>query len=175
MKKLLSLCLCLVLVGCSSNTISQEEYDALVKKNEGLTEEVIKLNKEIKDLNNQDNSVDVKISGGFVATVRDKIPDYVLDDFTLNTVILQWFQGDMFVMKIDEKMISNLEIGKTYYFEIEEVILDKESYGLTVSETQKLLNGNISSYNFIKIKSYRNPIDNEGGLESYFVIIEEVK
>ena len=106
MKKLLSLCLCLVLVGCSSNTISQEEYDALVKKNEELTEEVIKLKKEIKDLNNQDNSVDVKISGGFVATVRDKMSDYVLDDFTQNTVILQWFQGDMFVMKVNEKMIQ---------------------------------------------------------------------
>ncbi len=175
MKKLLSLCLCLVLVGCSSNSVTQEEYDALVKKNEELTEEVNKLNNEIKDLSNQDNSVNVKISGGFSATVRNKMPDYILDDETLNTVVLQWFQADMFIMNIGEDIVSDLEIGKTYYFELETVILDKETYGLNVYEVQKILNGNAGAYNWLKVASVRAPKDNEIGIESNFINVEETK
>ena len=181
MKKLLSLCVCLLLVGCSSG-VTQEEYDSLVKKNEELSSEITKLNEEIADLKyahddgvTQYEATNVKVSGGFVATVREKMPDYVLDDSTLSVVVLQWFQGNMFILDVDNEIVSELEIGKAYYFEIESVVLDKDSYGLSVPEVQKLLNGNIASFDIVKVKSYRNPTDDEGGINSDFIAIEEVK
>ena len=62
---------------------------------------------------------DVEISGSFVVTIRDIIPDYCLDDFTPQVAVVTQFQSRPFTVYIGEKLASEIDVGKTYVFTIE--------------------------------------------------------
>ena len=178
MKKIIISLLCLCLVGCSN--VSKKEYEHLVHENKELQ---VAYNQVMEDLNEfeskLENKEDVKISGGFVATVRDVMPDNCVDDFTSRLVLLQWFQGDTFVLRIDEKAVEKnlgekLE-NKRYYFEIEPVVVKKECYNMSVEDVNDMLSASMTVHNWIKIKDFREVNDDEGGLNSWFINVEPVK
>ena len=72
----------------------------------------------------------VTISGSFTATVQLIMPDYVLDDTTPVVAIVTEFQSPPFALYLGEDMISQVEAGKCYRFEIadKEVMLTQEQY-----------------------------------------------
>ena len=159
--------------GCTSNQVTQSEYSALSVKYESVLLERDLLLTEIQDLESKlsvlsqslvKEPVSMKLVGGFVATVRDVIPDYVLDDETLQVAILTEFQSPPFTVYVGEKIGSQLEIGKTYYFHVaEQTIVDfpesEFKNGFLSVETW------LSLYN-LRIESVREPKDNESGLSS---------
>lgn len=135
------LILVLPLAGCSIQSISladherlQQQYDALVLENRQLKEQI--------------EVVDAKVTGAFVATVRQLIPDYCLDTWTLNTAVVTLFQGGPFVISVGEEIAATLEVNKTYYFEIRETpigkipqaLLDKRTLGPEVMVEMYRLN-----------------------------------
>lgn len=58
--------------------------------------------------------------GAFVATVRQLIPDYCLDTWTLNTAVVTLFQSSPFVINVGDEVAATLEVNKAYYFEVKE-------------------------------------------------------
>ena len=133
-----------------SGGISQENYDLLLSQNERLSIE----------LESERETVDAKVSGAFVATVRHIIPDYTLDNTTPRIAILTQFQSEPFMLYLGEEMAAKLEAGKTYYFEVDDTPVGE----IPVVEFEK-------GYYYIEqgtyrlnIKSVREPTEGEGGL-----------
>lgn len=96
MKKYLLICLVavltFVLLGCS-DTEETEELRAVMQE--------------------------VKVTGSFVAEVRDVIPGYVLDEESLHCAVVTLFQDTPFVVYIGERA-EELMVGEKYVFEIKE-------------------------------------------------------
>ena len=135
--------------------------DDLLSENERLSEELESANK----------TVTAKVTGGFVATVRYTIPDYVLNDITDRIAILTRFQMEPFMLYLDEDIIAKLETGKTYYFEVDDTTVGE----IPVAEFDK-------GYYYIEqgsyrlnIKSVREPKENEEGVNSPQLRYEEVE
>lgn len=172
MNKLIGLLCCFLLVGCSG--VSKDEYQQIIKENEYLKTEVTQLKADKEEMDKKDfKGENLKLSGGFIATVREILPDHVFDDKTNRSVVMQLFQSDLFVMNVGEKIASQVKVGETYYFEIEEVKLLYSDYGLTKDQVSQALI-NLTAYNWIKIKDVRKPNENEGGLENVFIKIESL-
>lgn len=64
------------------------------------------------------------IGGSFVATVRELIPDYVLDDATPAVAIVTVYQETPFAVYIGKDLASQVEAGKTYEFFIKEKAIE---------------------------------------------------
>lgn len=179
MKKIMSICLCLLLVGCSSNSKIEKyenemnelklEIDSLSEKNEKLEEQIkgvkVQLDQAEKKLSKKSN---FRISGGFVATLRHLMPDYGCDDRVLGIAVVSWFQGDTFVVRIDSEIANKLEIGKSYYFEIEEKTIENT----TLEEVSQLV---YTAQSYTKVIGYREPKENEIGIESTRITIEVIQ
>ena len=190
MKKIILSLVCLLLVGCSNAT--EEKYEQLIEEKKALQVSYNSIKKDLQDLqiSYNDQAIkledlkefesemkkkeDVKISGGFVATVRDVMTDNCIDDYTLRLVLLQWFQGDTFVLNVNEEVAKKIK-NKTYYFEIEPVVVEKEFYNMSVEDVKEMLNASITVHDWISIKDFREIKDNEGGLNSWFINVESVK
>ncbi len=117
-----------------------------------------------ESLSNSDiNAVNAKITGSFCATVRWIGPDYCLDDSTPNTVMLTCFQSEPFLIFPGEEIASKLEVGKIYYFEVQDTPIGN----ISKSEFDK---GIIVETAFalypIKIKAFRIANQDEWGLQS---------
>lgn len=115
---------------------------------------------------------DIHIFGGFAATLRAVLADYMVDDSTLKVLVLQQFQGKMSLVYVDENITYGLEIGKTYYFEIESYIIEDTSY--TAKQVLQMIGDNYGAFDWLKITDYRDPKENEIGLESFFIQAEEI-
>jgi hypothetical protein len=102
----------MIIHGCSSGYITQSEYDKVCKQRDDLLKENAQL---IED----SALVHARIEGAFVATVRDLIPNYTLDNTTPNCAILTCFQCGPFILEVGEDMASQLEKGETYLFQIQ--------------------------------------------------------
>ncbi|HKM03137.1 MAG TPA: hypothetical protein VJZ04_00855 [Lachnospiraceae bacterium] len=108
--------------------------------------------------------VHVKLQGSFVVKVRDVIPDYCLDEVTPQIAVVTCFQESPFLIYLGQEMASQLTVGESYVFEIEEMdvgVISKEvanTYppGPSVS---------IPLYN-LRIADIRIAEQDEGGLES---------
>lgn len=173
MKKLASLLCCLLLVGCSTNTITQEEYDKLVKENQTLTSKVEKLTDQ---LSKYDDIVDVKISGGFVAEVIGMYYDPETENGEMRYLTVKRFQGDHELIRVSSKVAEkiNINTAQTYYFEIETTIVEKDVYSMSVDDVNSALGDNIYAYHWINVLDVRKPLENELGL-SETLVVEEVK
>ena len=100
-----------------------DENQKLADENQRLTEElnIVKAEAEYATEKNSE-MVYAKLTGGFVATVRHIIPNYVLD-LMPRVAIVTMFQDSPFMLgsaNLDEETVAKLEIGQTYYFEIED-------------------------------------------------------
>ena len=169
---IISLC---IFCGCSQGA-EQNEYERLVAENQRLTTENQKLTEELNSIKTDEDSaegneptmVDAKLTGGFVATVRHIIPNYVLDEIPRVAIVTQ-FQSGPFMLgsaNLSEDAIAMLEIGQTYYFEIEDTIVGEIP--------QEELNTDYvlgqETYPRFFIKSVRPAEENETGLNGPSVV-----
>jgi hypothetical protein len=146
-----------LLTGCSQNCITVEEYQKVLREIEELEQALLE----------KDEYIDVTVNGEFTATVRAFMPDYVLDDSTPLVAVLTIFQSGPFLVHMTEEHISELDIGETYRFKIEDTLIRK-NYQVTLSVLEKgvpPVEELFCTYN-IRIESFRKPHENELGLES---------
>ena len=109
-----------------------------------------------------------KVSGSFTVTVREVLPDYVLDDFTPNMAVVTEFQSSPFMMYVGEEIGRRLEAGTTYVFTIESTTLN---FSMDTLEQM----GMCSIVWFLDIVDVRPANEDECGLESLQIDFEEVK
>lgn len=163
MKKILISMLLLICVfsfsACSSG-VSQSEYDVVCAQRDVLQEEKEILLAQIEELSvvskEQEDAKKVLISGNFTAIVRGLIPDYSLDETTLNVAIINLFQCGPFAVYVGEEIAAELEQGEIYVFELMETEVEKVT-DATDPETV------IPLYH-LRIKSVRLAEDDEWGM-----------
>lgn len=104
------------------------------------------------------------IVGEFTATVRDLVPNYVLDDITPLCAVITDFQDSPFTIDLNEELVAQIEPGKTYVFEIKEQLIEPiyKSNGDFVELTPEVA---VAIYN-IQVNAVRVPSESEMGLES---------
>lgn len=146
--------------GCSGG-ISQEDYDLLLSQNKRLSIE----------LEEERETVDTKVTGAFVATLRHVIPDYTLDNTTPQIAILTEFQSAPFLLHIGEEMAAKLEAGKTYYFEVEDTPIGE----IPIMEFEKEYYSIEQGIYPLIIKSVREAKESEGGLNSPQIRYEKIQ
>ncbi len=168
MRRIISalLLLVLLLTGCG---VSKEEYDAVVQERDALLAEA-----ELQELQAQEASPDtvtVKVTGEFTATVRSLIPDYVTDDKTPYMAVTTLFQSTPFTIWTGE-LTKHLEEGETYVFEVEMSrydIITRQEY-----ESGTLLNPEVafSMYPSLYISNFRPAEESDWGLDSVHLAYE---
>lgn len=118
------------------------------------------------------NEINAQITGAFVVTIRDIIPDYCLDNFTPQVAVVTQFQDSPFTMYLGEKFINKVEIGKTYVIEIDTLEIgkiNKEELGIFVSPLIAF-----EKYG-AKIKGIRLATEEEIGITDINIEITEIK
>jgi len=143
-----------IVSGCSAQNVSENEHNKLLEENQKLTSQLALA---------QEN-INTKVTGSFVATVRQLSPDYVLDNSTLTMAVLTCFQSGPFMVHVGEDMAKELTVGETYYFEIDE----NEIGEISKNEFEKgcpSIEVAFYLYN-LHIKSFREPYEHEYGLAS---------
>lgn len=152
----------LAITGCSSPNVSEDKYNELLQQNQRL----------ISELEPLQESINTKITGSFVATVRQLSPDYCGDCFTPRVAVLTCFQTGPFMVHVGKEMASKLKIGESYYFEI----ADQSIGEITKAEFEKGCPSVEAAYAlyYFKIKSFRAPKESEGGLDSVHIIYEPI-
>lgn len=169
MRRIISalLLLALLLTGCGG--VSKEEYAAMVQERDALLAEA-----ELQELQAQEASPDtvtVKVTGEFTATVRSLIPDYVTDDKTPYMAVATLFQSTPFTIYTGE-LTKHLEEGETYVFEVEMSrydIITRQEY-----ESGTLLNPEVafSMYPSLYISNFRPAEESDWGLDSVHLAYE---
>ncbi len=118
---LLAALLLLSLAGCGG--VPEEEYNAVRAERDALQAELLELkNSQPPEEPEEREYVYAKISGTFTATVCALLPDNVTSFTTPMTAAVHAFQSPPFVIYSDE-ITEQLEVGKTYVFEIKEEIV----------------------------------------------------
>ena len=168
----------MVLSGC--NNISKSEYDSLNRKyntvvanRDELLEEIHELEAEnrkleaeieqLEQLNEASDSngmVKVVLSGGFSATVRSLISNYAIHPERPLCAVVDLYPSDPFVVYLGNELISQVEEGKTYVFEIERTVVDMSQYEYKQNAGVEAL---IPLYN-LRITSVRLANDDEIGI-----------
>lgn len=161
----------MLLSGC--NNISKSEYDSLNRKyntvvsnRDELLEEIHELeaeNRKLEQLNEASDSngmVKVVLSGGFSATVRSLIPNYAIHDERPLCAVVDLYQSGPFVVYLGDELISQVEEGKTYVFEIERTVVDMSQHEYKQNAGVEAL---IPLYN-LRIISVRLANDDEIGI-----------
>ncbi len=165
----------------SEITISADDYNALKDDFDSLSADYQELLADFNEntLNSSstasEETVDVKLSGGFTATVRGFMPDYVYSDDNSNIVILTLFQDTPFLISkynfADVNLSEELEIGETYYFQFEDSYLS----GITLSEVSdnSYMSPTEAIENYgVTIEGFRAPTEDEQGLNSVQIFFE---
>lgn len=169
MRRIISalLLLALLLSGCGG--VSKEEYAAMVQERDALLAEA-----ELQELQAQEaspNTVTVKVTGEFTATVRSLIPDYETDGETPRMAVATLFQSTPFTIYTGE-LTKHLEEGETYVFEVEMSrydIITRQEY-----ESGTLLNPEVafSMYPSLYISNFRPAEESDWGLDSVHLAYE---
>lgn len=104
----------------------------------------------------------ITITGSATFTVRKLIPDYVLDDTTLQCAVVTEFQDSPYVIFVGEEVAKELQENETYVFEIEDTEVDRNLVMQDGSLSEKAAFTNYP----ISIKSVRKAGEDEIGLGS---------
>ena len=71
---------------------------------------------------------------------------------------------------ISEKFWDKIEVGKSYYFEINSIILKQNKYNVSVLDVHELLAQGLAKNKWLTVKSVREPREDELGLaETLFI------
>lgn len=73
---------------------------------------------------NQSTTKTSFVSGSFTATVRDVIPDYVLDTWTPIVAVVTEYQSSPFLLRVGEEIGRQLQVGETYVFTMSFIATD---------------------------------------------------
>ncbi|MBD5543170.1 MAG: hypothetical protein HDR01_02700 [Lachnospiraceae bacterium] len=150
-----------LLAACSAcGRNASDQYDEGYQK--GYEDGRTSVNKELTG-----NAV---ICGSFTATVREVIPDYVLDDTTPQVAVVTLFQESPFTIFVGEELGKTLETGQIYTFEVAEINVEE----VRASHMEQTYLGPvtaISKYQ-LKIDSIRPVVKEEWGLECNRLSIE---
>lgn len=117
----LSLCLCLLLPGCSgapqpSAQQLQQKLDEAVAQQTALQAQLDEALAKLEASGGE--TVKVTVAGTFTATVRSLIPNYVLDNSTPMMAVVTTFQAEPFILYTRDQT-SALTVGETYVFTVE--------------------------------------------------------
>lgn len=131
-KGVLFVCMILLCYGCGNKEIGQNAYDKVCAERDTLQANVVQLQTQVEQLNNGSFAVEegaeptihTKIRGSFVATVRAVLPDYCLDDTTPQIAVLTCFQRSPFTVYVGKELATQLKVGETYTFQIEDKDID---------------------------------------------------
>lgn len=156
-KKLVTLLMVLLLfgmlLGCQSRTTDEE---ASANGTDSGTEEM----------------VSARLEGSFTVTVREVLPNYVLDDTTMFCAVVTYFQAPPFILEVGERA-SELEIGKAYTFTIKEThigLVPASEVGREISYLEATV-----KYSSVEIEDFREATEGEGGISGPEITIAEVK
>lgn len=119
-----------------------------------------------ENLHSDPQTVDVKVSGDFTATVRALIPDYVADGETPRAAVVTLFQDGPFVLRLDETMCAKLKSGESYTFIVEEqsaTLAAEQCWDDGTVDPAALMLGCFS------VADFRTPTEEEYGLECWRV------
>lgn len=168
MKKQFALVLVVLLVvSLTACNVTTKDYDAVVAERDDLLAENESLKANLAALQNTSGEPSEPktgiIHGYFIATVRDLIPGYTLDETTPCFAVATMFQDSPFTIYLGPNLINQVEIGKQYKFVIQDTEVDLQKYPavnemLYPPEALSALN--------ISIASVAPAADEEGGLES---------
>lgn len=178
----ISLCL-MSLAGCSNEQVSKKDYMLLLEENNQLKAACQKYEKLLAENNQSEENVQdeavktaevlhVKITGGFSATVRDTLPDYCFDSETPSVAVVTLFQDGPFVLDVGQEIAKQLEVGKTYYFEVVDQEIDdltKEEYNRGYADPVTVMR----KYH-VGIADVREPAEDELGLECVKLNFEQI-
>lgn len=168
-----------ILSGCNNISKSKydnlnEKYNAVVAHRDELADEIRDLEaenhkleveleqvKQLNEVSDEKGMVKVVLSGGFTVTVHSLIPNYAIHPERPLCAVVSHFQRSPFVIYLGDELISQVEEGKTYVFEIERKVVDmyQDQYQKGV-----VTEAFIPLYN-LRITSIRLPNDDEIGLE----------
>lgn len=165
------MCVCL-LGGCGDNSSGDEvDISVLAEKSysdgymHGYADGLSGVQKS-SSVSEKTDRIQVMVSGDFTAAVRQLIPDYVTDGTTNRCAVVTLFQDGPFVLKLNEKLCSDLIEGETYTFIVKETETELPSEMLWDD-------GNVSSdaavLNYLTVSDVRVPEEDEYGLDCWRV------
>lgn len=145
------------------NEALQSDYNFLLAEKETLQAEYDALKNERDELLSKSEKNSVTISGSFTAMVQLLIPDYVMDDITPAVAIVTGFQSSPFALYLGEDLISQVEVGKCYKFEIldKEVMLTQEQLEMISTSPEVAIPlYNLKIVSIVEVEA--NGVDTEG-------------
>ena len=165
MRRITSACLLLALLLTGCGGVSKEDYDTVVRERDALRAELQETQAELQELRDEPDTVTVKVTGEFTATVRALIPDYETDYETPRMAVVTLFQSTPFTIYTMD-LTQWLEEGETYVFEVEMSrydIITRQEY-----ESGTLLNPEVafSMYPSLYISDFRPAEEKDCGLDS---------
>ena len=123
---------------------------------------------ETKNVEVENDTVEVKVSGSFTVCVREMIPDYVLDDFTPSVAIVTEFQDYPFALYVGGEIGGQLKPGENYVFTIEPTTSMFAKEDLDKLNTWSLL----GVLERVHITEFRLATEDEIGLDSLRLTVE---
>ena len=127
-------------------------------------------NKPIQDKEDTESVVEkTTISGSFTVSVRDVIPDYVLDGETPSVAVVTQFQCRPFTLYVGDDIGSKLEEGRQYVFTIEPFTVEYPG-----KEFIRLMDISSMANEFpgFRIIDFRFAEEGETGMGSLYLTIE---
>lgn len=137
--------------------------DSTVSDSDPASDDSTSVQADSSDATAQDESSDkITVTGSATLTVRKLLPDYVLDETTMQCAVVTKFQDTPYIIDVGEDIVSELQEGETYVFEIEDTEVDKNF----VMQDGALVEKAVFTNYPVKIKSVRKADENEIGLAS---------
>lgn len=179
MKRITSVCLLLALLLTGCGGVSKEDFSAVCEERDALRkelrefeeqreQELAALQADLQYLQEQQekspDTVTVKVTGEFTATVRSLIPDYETDYETPRMAVVSLFQSTPFTIYTGE-FTKQLEAGETYVFEVE--MRSFEDISREEYESGSLLDPEVAlSVYHLRISGFRPAEEKDCGLDS---------
>ena len=141
----------------------QSDYNSLLAEKEALQSEYDAIRAERDTLLSINEKIPATISGSFTATVQFLIPDYVLDDITPSVAVVTSFQSHPFTVYLGKDLASQVKVGESYKFEIEEknVSLTQEQFQTASTAPEVVIPlYNLQVISAVEVKE--NGVDTEG-------------
>lgn len=151
------------------NQLTEEQYKKVCAERDALRTQLQEMQNNVPE--KETELITVKISGGFTATVRGLIPDYVLDGWTPREAIVTEFMSDPYTLYVGD-LAQQLEIEETYVFEIEPEIVqvsESELKRINICDPKTVI------YFRLTISNVRIAGDDEIGLASKSLTYERVQ
>lgn len=128
----------------------------------------------LEDVNNgiysYEEPVNIHVSGEFAVCVRDFVPFYGNNPEENSLAVVQHFQGEMFLVRMDESIADEIEASQIYVFTI-----DQNFY---VVPSHYIIDGRVSSdilrIPYVTVKDYRLAEEEEFGVSSLCNLTYEI-